>query len=92
MWTFVDVEGVDHTNNAAERAVRPVAQWRKGSFGTHSAPGSRLVERVMTTAATCKQPVRDVTEYIAEARLARLRGQAAPSLLPVDTETLAQVA
>ena len=92
LWTFVDVEGVEPTNNAAERAVRPAVQWRKGSFGTHSAEGSRFVERIMTAAATCKQHDRNVTEYITQACVARLHGRPAPSLLPVSTETLTQVA
>ena len=91
LWTFVDVEGVEPTNNAAERAVHPAVQWRKGSFGTHSAEGSRFVERIMTAAATCKQHDRNVTEYITQACAARLHGRPAPSLLPVSTETLTQV-
>ena len=92
LWTFVDVEGVEPTNNAAERAVRPGVQWRKGSLGTHSAAGSRFVERIMTAAATCKQHDRNVTEYITQACVARLHARPAPSLLPVSTEILAQVA
>jgi transposase len=92
LWTFVDVEGVEPTNNAAERAVRPGVQWRKGSFGTHSATGSRFVERIMTVAATCKQHDRNITGYITQACVARLHGCPAPSLLPASTEILAQVA
>ena len=92
LWTFVGVVGVEPTNNTAERAVRPAVLWRKGSFGTHSAQGSRFVERIMTAAATCKQHDRNVTEYITRACEARLHGRPAPSLLPVSTEILAQVA
>ncbi len=92
LWTFVDVPGVEPTNNTAERAVRPAVQWRKGSFGTHSAAGSRFVERIMTAAATCKQHDRNITEYITQACVARLHGRPAPSLLPVSTEILTQVA
>ena len=40
--TFVDVPGVEPTNNAAERALRPAVLWRKGCFGTHSPHGSRF--------------------------------------------------
>ncbi len=42
LWTFVRHEGVDPTNNAAARAIRPGALWRKGSFGTQirRGPGS----------------------------------------------------
>ncbi len=40
LWTFVTVEGVEPTNNAAERALRPAVLWRKGCFGTQSAAGN----------------------------------------------------
>ena len=43
LWTFVQVEGVEPTNNTAERSIRPGVQWRKGSFGTQSEDGSRFV-------------------------------------------------
>jgi transposase len=33
LWTFARVEGVEPTNNGAERALRPAVLWRKGSFG-----------------------------------------------------------
>ena len=92
LWTFVRVPGVEPTNNTAERGVRPGVLWRKGSFGTHSAQGSRFVERIMTAAATCKQHDRNVTEYITQACVARLHGRPSPSLLPVSTEILTQVA
>jgi len=85
MWTFVDVEGVEPTNNAAERAIRPAVLWRKVSFGTHSEAGSRFVERVMTVAATLKQQGRNVFEYLVAAREAALHGRPAPSLLPAYT-------
>ena len=42
LWTFVEVEGVELTNNAAERALRQAVIWRKLSFGTRSPEGSRL--------------------------------------------------
>ena len=84
LWTFVRVEGVEPTNNAAERAIRPGVLWRKGSFGTDSERGSRFVERMMTAAATCKQQGRNVVDYIARAFEAALRGEPAPSLLPAD--------
>ena len=36
LWTYLDVPGVEPTNNVAERAIRPAVLWRKGSFGTQS--------------------------------------------------------
>jgi transposase len=82
LWTFVQVEGVEPTNNTAERSIRPGVQWRKGSFGTQSQDGSRFVESMMTVVATLKQQKRNVLDYLTAAHEAALRGEPAPSLLP----------
>jgi transposase len=82
LWTFVRHAGVDPTNNAAERAIRPGVLWRKGSFGTQSSEGSRFVEAMMTVVATLKQQHRPVLDYLTAACEAALHGEAAPSLLP----------
>ncbi len=55
LWTFAQTKGVEPTNNAAERALRPAVLWRKGSFGTHSGQGSRFVESILTVRATLKK-------------------------------------
>ena len=86
LWTFVEVEGVEPTNNTAERAIRPGVQWRKGSFGTQSKVGSRYVESMMTVVATLKQQKRNVLDYLTAAHEAALRGEAAPSLLPENDQ------
>jgi transposase len=82
LWTFVQVQGVEPTNNVAERAIRPGVLWRKISFGTQSEEGSRFVESMMTVVATLKQQKREVLAYLTAAHEAALRGEAAPSLLP----------
>jgi hypothetical protein len=82
LWTFVRHEGVEPTNNAAERAIRPGVLWRKGSFGTQSVEGSRVVEAMMTVVATLKQHHRNVLNYVTAACDAALCGEPAPSLLP----------
>jgi transposase len=82
LWTFVQVDGVEPTNNAAERAVRHPVIWRKISYGTHSANGSRFVERILTTHATLSQQGRDVLTFLRDARDAALLKRAPPSLLP----------
>lgn len=82
LWTFVRVEGVEPTNNVAERAVRPGVLWRKGSFGTQNEAGSRFAERIMTVVATCKQQRRNVLEYLVATAEAALQGEKAPLLLP----------
>ncbi len=86
LWTFVQVDGVEPTNNTAERSIRPGVLWRKGSFGTQSAAGSRFVESMMTVVSTLKQQQRNVLEYLTEACDAALRGDAAPSLLPANAQ------
>jgi transposase len=82
LWTFIDLPGVEPTNNTAERALRPAVLWRKGSFGTHSAAGSRFAERMLTVATTLKQQGRHVVAYVADACVAALHAQSPPSLLP----------
>ena len=86
LWTFVQVAGVEPTNNTAERSIRPGVLWRKGSFGTQSAEGSRFVESMMTVVATLKQQQRSVLEYLTTACEAALRGEQAPSLLPASDQ------
>jgi len=83
LWTFAHVPGVEPTNNAAERALRPAVLWRKGSFGTQSADGSHFVERIMTVAATCKQQGRGLLDFLVAAITAARLGLPPPSLLPV---------
>ena len=80
--TFVGVEGVEPTNSAAERAIRPGVQRRKISFGSQSEEGSRFVASMMTVVATLKQHKRDILAYLIAAHAAALRGEAGPSLLP----------
>jgi len=81
LWTFLDVEGVEPTNNASERALRPAVIWRKLSFGTKSAQGSRFVETILTVVETCHRQSRNSFEYLTAAIQAHHAGQPAPSLL-----------
>jgi transposase len=82
LWTFVSVEGVEPTNNGAERPLRKAVLWRRRSFGTQSERGSRFVERVLTAVTTLRQQDRDVLDYLTAACTAAIRGNEAPSLLP----------
>jgi IS1 family transposase len=82
LWTFVDHEGVDPTNNHAERCLRRAVLWRRRSFGTQSETGSRFVERVLTTVTSLRQQKRDVLDYLTAACGAANRGDKPPSLLP----------
>ena len=82
-WTFLDHPGVEPTNNSAERALRgPVIQ-RKLSWGSKSQTGLRLMERLWTTAETCRRQTRSVLEYITQAVQAFRNDAPAPILRPV---------
>ena len=53
--TFLHVEGVDPTNNQAERQLRPAVIARKLSCGNKTAAGARTFEILASLAATCAQ-------------------------------------
>ena len=89
LWTFVRVEGVEPTNNDAERALRHGVIYRKLSGGTDSESGSRFVERMLTVVATCRQQDINVLDYLTRCYQAHLDGQPAPSLLPATSTTQA---
>lgn len=82
LWTFVEAEGVEPTNNAAERPLRRAVLWRRRSFGTQSPAGSRFVERVLTAVTTLRQQHRDVMDYLTATCAAAICGEKPPSLLP----------
>ena len=82
LWTFVRVEGVEPTNNDAERALRHGVIYRKISGGTDSETGSRFVERMLSVAATCRRQNINVLEYLTRCYQARLEGRRCPSLIP----------
>ena len=82
LWTFVALEGVEPTNNVAERILRQGVLWRKGSFGTDSPIGSRFVERILTVVTTLRLQKRNVLDYMTAACEAALHGTTPPSLLP----------
>ena len=82
LWTFVRCEEVEPTNNASERALRHAVIWRKLSFGTQSAAGSRFVETMLTVIETCRQQRRNVFAHVTQAVEAHFAGQKALSLVP----------
>ena len=82
LWTFTQVEGIEPTNNTAERALRPAVIYRKLSFGTQSAKGSRYLERILTVSETCRLQNRNAFQYLVALMEAKFNGTTAPSLLP----------
>lgn len=81
LFTFIFHEGVEPTNNMAERGIRPAVQWRKVCFGNRSDNGAVLTSRLLTVTRTCWLQKRNPLEFLVAAITAHRSGQAAPSLI-----------
>lgn len=84
LWTFVERDDVEPTNNHGERELRAFVLWRKRSFGTQSKRGNRFAERVMTIAHTARKQDRNVLAFLTACCRARSEGSSVPSLFSVD--------
>jgi len=84
---FAKIEGIEPTNNTAERDLRPAVIYRKLSFGTQSARGSRYVERLLCVSETCRLQQRNAYHYLINAMEAKFAGAPAPSLMPIESVT-----
>jgi transposase len=84
LWNFVDHDGVEPTNNHAERELRAFVLWRKGSFGTQSERGNRFAERLMTIAHTARKQSKNVLEFLTACCVAHADGAKSPSLFEPD--------
>ena len=81
LWTFTAHEGVEPTNNHAERELRAFVLWRKRSFGSQSERGNRFAERLMTVAHTARKQGKNVLEFLTACCRAHAANEPAPSLL-----------
>jgi transposase len=81
-FVFVHHEGVEPTNNRAERALRAAVQWRKIMFGNRSETGELAVARLLTVTRTCRMHQLNALAYLTAALCAHRRRQAIASLLP----------
>lgn len=82
LFTFLYHEGVEPTNNSAERGVRPAVMWRRICQGNKTEKAARITERLLTVTQTCRMQGTDPIDFLAEAILAHRKGLPAPSLLP----------
>jgi transposase len=81
LWRFVITEGVEPTNNHAERVLRKGVLWRKNAFGSQSAAGCRFVERLLTVTQTLRLQGRHVLTFLRDSLIAHRQGQSLPKLL-----------
>lgn len=79
MWTFLCVDGMEPTNNRAERALRFAVLWRKMSLGTQSEKGERWIERVASLQETCRLRDRSTFDLFVDALTASFH-RCAPDL------------
>ena len=80
LWTFTTIDGVEPTNNPAERALRAPVIHRKVSLGTQSTNGERFAERALSAAATCRLQRRSLFTYLSELITTHTRGDPFPAL------------
>lgn len=81
LFTFLEHEGVEPTNNVAERGIRPAVQWRKICFGNRSPQGELLTARLLTVTRTCLLQGRNPFDFIVQAINAQRIGLLHPSLI-----------
>lgn len=80
LWTFANHDGVQPTNNHAERALRSAVIYRKLSLGTQSQTGELRVARLLSAHTTCRLQHRSLLAYLTDAITAHTRGHPAPLL------------
>jgi transposase len=80
LWTFVTHDGVEPTNNAAERSLRGPVIHRKLSHGTRTHDGERFIERALSASVTCRLQKRSLFAYLTDLLTAHARGDPLPAL------------
>ena len=75
LWVFLEENGVEPTNNRAERALRFGVIWRKRSNGTQSDKGNRWVERILSVKQTCRIKAQPVFPILVDAISAYFKEQ-----------------
>ena len=85
LWTFARVEGIEPTNNLAERALRKAVLWRKNSYGAASRSGSLYAERMLTVCESLRAQGRSILDFLEQCIRAAPFGSSHPTLLPAAT-------
>jgi hypothetical protein len=80
LWTFTTADGVEPTNNHAERGLRGAVIYRKLSHGSQSEHGERTIERLLSASITCRLQRRSLFAYLSDVLSANIRGDPIPAL------------
>jgi transposase len=86
LFTFIEQEGVEPTNNLSERVLRLFVLIRKITYGNRSAKGEVALARILTVVQTCKLQQRPLLSYLLTAIHCHRRRQPAPSLRPIQNQ------
>jgi len=78
LWTFLEIEGIEPINNAAERALRQSVIQRKISHGVQSRQGAICRSRLFTVTTTLRQQGRDVWQYLEQDWISHHHGEVMP--------------
>ena len=81
LWLFLYEEGMEPTNNRAERGLRPAVMWKKITGGSQSDWGLRFTQRLLTLSFRLKQRSGSSFNFLTRTFEPRLRGDLAPSIL-----------
>ena len=81
LWTFSHTDGVEPTNNHAERGLRGAVIYRKLSLGSQSEAGEHMIERLLSISQTCRLQKRSMLAYLTDALTATARGEPLPTLV-----------
>ena len=80
LWTFSHTDGVEPTNNHAERGLRGAVIYRKLSLGSQSEQGERTIERLLSASITCRLQHRSLFAYLTDVHSTSIRGDPIPTL------------
>jgi transposase len=80
LWTFASHNGVEPTNNHAERSLRGAVIYRKLSLGSQSKGGEQRIERLLSASITCRLQHRSLFAYMSELLAAHARDDPVPLL------------
>lgn len=80
LWTFTAHEGVEPTNNHAERGLRSAVIYRKLSLGSQSEDGELRIARLLSAHTTRRLQHRSLFAYLTDAITAHARGDPLPLL------------
>jgi len=80
LWTFAAHDGVQPTNNHAERSLRGAVIYRKLSLASQSEAGERRIERLLSASITCRLQHRSLFAYMTDLLATNARGDPPPTL------------